>query len=152
MAHKEEHDNEAFHSGEEENSFRSIQVYSNYIEAHITLGRLQEEGINCWLKDENTVTINPIWTTAVGGIKLMVAEVQAARATEILESIVHARQQDNPCPQCGSLNVTLVSTPRKAVNWFSSLLGFFLGDLAVGAHKVNHCFNCGAEFEPSSNA
>jgi len=152
MAHKEEHNNEAFNSGEEENSFRPIQVYSNYIEAHITLGRLQEEGISCWLKDENTVTINPIWTTAVGGIKLMVAEVQAARATEILESIAQAQQQDNPCPQCGSLNVTLVSTPRKAVNWFSSLLGFFLGDLAVGAHKVNHCFNCGAEFEPSSNA
>lgn len=152
MSQKEEHNNQASPFNEQQDSFRPIQVYSNYIEAHITLGRLQEEGISCWLKDENTVTINPIWTTAVGGIKLMVAQVQVARAMEILESVVQAQQKDNPCPQCGSVNVTLVSTPRKAVNWFSSFLGFFLGDLAVGAHKVNHCFNCGAEFEPPSSA
>jgi len=149
MSQKEAHDQGLFSDGQQA-SFRPIQVYSNYIEAHIALGRLQEEGVSCWLKDENTVTINPIWTSAVGGIKLMVAQVQVARAIEILDSVARVQQEANACPQCGSLNVMLVSTPRKAVNWFSSLLGFFLGDLAVGAHKVNHCFHCGAEFNPSS--
>jgi hypothetical protein len=36
-------------------NFIIAQVYSNYIDANIIMGRLQEEGINCWLKDENTV-------------------------------------------------------------------------------------------------
>ena len=52
-------------------NFIIAQVYSNYIDANIIMGRLEEEGINCWLKDENTVTIDPILTNAVGGIKLM---------------------------------------------------------------------------------
>ncbi len=131
-------------------TFLPIHYFTNYIEANILLGRMQEEGINCWLKDENTVTTNPIWTQAVGGIKLMVAQQQFDRAKDILDSVKSVKEEQNRCPKCGSQNVELVSTPRKAVNWFTSLFGFILGDLAFGAHKVNHCFNCGHEFEPGS--
>ena len=56
--------------------FILLQSFSNYIDAHILFGRLSEAGINCWLKDENLVTINPLWANAAGGIKLMVAENQ----------------------------------------------------------------------------
>ena len=44
--------------------FLLLQSFTNYIDAHIIRGRLQEEGINCWLKDENVVTVNPIWKNA----------------------------------------------------------------------------------------
>ncbi len=128
--------------------FVVLESFTNYIEANILLGRMKEEGIHCWLKDENTVTINPIWTQAVGGIKLMVAASQADRARGILTTVQMVQAEDNICPKCGSHDVSLVSTPRKVTNWVSSLLGFFLGDLAVGAHKVNHCFACGHEYEP----
>jgi hypothetical protein len=64
--------------------FVQIKAFDNYIQAHIALGRLQEEYINCYLKDENTVTIDPLLNYAVGGIKLMVAAGQAERALEIL--------------------------------------------------------------------
>ena len=53
-------------------------------EANIILGRMQNEGINCWLKDENTATITPFLSNAIGGIKLMVTESQAERASELL--------------------------------------------------------------------
>ena len=66
--------------------FIPIAVYDNYVPAHIAMGRLEEEGIRCWLKDENTVTIDPLLSLAVGGIKLMVEKTQAQRAKEILES------------------------------------------------------------------
>jgi hypothetical protein len=61
-----------------------VAAFDNYIPAHIAMGRLEEEGINCWLKDENTVTIDPFLTFAVGGIKLMVVSSQAERAMGIL--------------------------------------------------------------------
>ena len=51
--------------------FVLLDSFANYIDAHIVLGRMQEENIQCWLKDENTVTLDPILTNAVGGIKLM---------------------------------------------------------------------------------
>lgn len=123
------------------------QVYSNYIDANIIMGRLEEEGINCWLKDENTVTIDPILTNAVGGIKLMVAEPQAERAFELLREFRNEQQSILKCPRCGSTNVEFVTTPRKASNWIGVIVGFLFTNFALSADKVYHCFNCGFEFE-----
>ena len=67
-------------------SFIVISAYDNYIPAHIAMGRLTDEYINCHLQDEYTVTIDPLLSNAVGGIKLMVAETQAERALEILNT------------------------------------------------------------------
>ena len=64
--------------------FIVVRSYDNYIDAHITMGKLKEEGVNCWLKDENSSTIAPFLTLITGGIKLMVAETQVERALEIL--------------------------------------------------------------------
>jgi hypothetical protein len=61
--------------------------FDNYISAHIALGRLKEEFINCYLQDEYSVTIDPFLSNAIGGIKLMVAETQAERARDILNSL-----------------------------------------------------------------
>jgi len=127
-------------------NFVPIGSYDNYIPAHIAMGRLEEDGINCWLKDENTVTINPIWTNAVGGIKLMVAAPQVERAIAILKEIEQQHKASITCPQCGSHNIELVSTPRKPINWISAITTFFLGDYALTVDKVNHCFDCGKEF------
>lgn len=123
-----------------------LNSYANYVAAHIARGVLEEEGINCWLKDENTITIDPILTNAVGGIKLMVAKEQAQRAWELLEKIRRENKASLACPKCNSHNVELVSTPRKAMNWLSSFVTFFLGDYAIAVDKVNHCFDCGHEF------
>jgi DNA-directed RNA polymerase subunit RPC12/RpoP len=146
MRQNKEENNELKSPTGGQEAFVPVYYFTNYIEANILLGRMQEEGINCWLKDENTVTINPIWTQAVGGIKLMVAQVQAERAKDILAQIKTDKMEQNACPQCGSENVEFVSTPRKAVNWFTALFGFFLGDHAVAGSKVYHCFDCGHEF------
>ncbi len=129
-----------------------INSYPNYVEAHIARGVLEEEGIHCWLRDENTVTIDPILTNAVGGIKLMVEKSQAQRAAELLTNLRNEHKASVACPQCGSHNIEQVSTPRKAINWLSSLLTFFLGDFAMAIDKVNHCFDCGHEFKEVEQA
>ena len=132
-------------------SFVFLRSYDNYVSAHIAMGRLQEDGIVCWLKDENTVTIDPILTNAIGGIKLMVEATQAERAADILKEIQLQYKQTITCPRCGLHNIELVSTPRKASNWVMALFGFFAGSYALSAEKVNHCFDCGKEFPPEEN-
>ncbi len=67
--------------------FVEITSFDNYIDAHILLGRLKDEYINCYLQDEYTVTIDPFLSNAIGGIKVMVVEVQAERALEILDTL-----------------------------------------------------------------
>jgi hypothetical protein len=64
--------------------FVPVSSFNDYIEANIILGRLQNEGINCWLKDENSATIAPFFSNSIGGIKLMVPESQATRALELI--------------------------------------------------------------------
>ena len=129
-------------------NFVLLQSYDNYISAHIALGQLEENDINCWLKDENTVTIDPMLSNAVGGIKLMVAEIQAQRAAAILNETKQQQKVAIACPECGSHDSELVTTPRKVSNWLSVLWGILTFSYAMPVDKVYHCFNCGYEFEP----
>jgi predicted RNA-binding Zn-ribbon protein involved in translation (DUF1610 family) len=131
-------------------NFVLLQSYDNYISAHIAMGRLEEDGVNCWLKDENTATINPILSNAIGGIKLMVESTQAERAATILKDLELQYKATITCPKCGSHNIELVSTPRKPSNWIMAIFGFLFSNYALSAEKVNHCFNCGNEFEPEN--
>ncbi len=68
-------------------NFILLCAFDNYISAHIAMGRLREEFINCYLKDEHSVTIDPFLSNAIGGIKLMVVESQAQRAIDILSVV-----------------------------------------------------------------
>lgn len=73
--------------------FVEVHSYDNYIDAHLMLGRLTDEYINCHLLNENSVTIDPFLSNAIGGIKLMVAETQSQRALEIIDEIESHRKQ-----------------------------------------------------------
>lgn len=131
--------------------FILLNSYGNYVEAHIAKGVLEEEGITCWLKDENTVTIDPILTNAVGGIKLMVAREDAQRAWELLNALLQEQRQKISCPKCGSHQVEMVSSPRKLSNWASAIIGFFITSYAMPVEKLLHCFDCGHEFKAETN-
>jgi hypothetical protein len=132
--------------------FLVLQSFANYMDAHILMGRLEEEGIRCLLKDENTVTIDPILTNAVGGIKVMVVEDQYERALGILEAINAEKRRTYSCPECGSSDIELITTPRKLRNWLGALGGFIFGDYAIGVSKVWRCFHCNAEFKEPKKA
>jgi DNA-directed RNA polymerase subunit RPC12/RpoP len=127
-------------------NYLPVQYYANYIEAHIAQGKLQEEGISCWLKDENTVTLNPLLTIAVGSIKLMVAETQLDRAKELLSEMEKEKRNRFVCPKCGSGNIELVTSVQKRKNLFRAIAGLFLVSYPL-TEKIYHCFNCSAEFE-----
>lgn len=119
------------------------------MDAHLLMSRLESEEIECWLQDENTVTINPIWTNAVGGIKLMVKKDDYTRALEIFKETENNRKQAVGCPNCKGHNVEFVSSPRKTSNWISAIFGFMFVNFAMPADKVYHCFDCGHEFKES---
>ncbi len=66
-------------------NFVQVRSFDNYIQANIQLGMLQEEGINCHLIDEYIITLDPLLSPALGGMKLMVYETQAGRALDLLK-------------------------------------------------------------------
>ncbi len=133
-------------------SYTLLNTYDNYIEANLHLLQLQEEGINCWLKDEHTVTIDPLLSNAIGGIKLMVHETQKERAQDLLRIILNKAKENRACPYCGSHNVEYIVSNRKASNWFSAIFTYLIGGYAIAAEKIYHCFDCGKEFEEVKNS
>ena len=67
--------------------FVQLRSFDNYISAHISMTMLQDAGINCHLKDEHVITLDPFLSPALGGMKLMVYPTQAERAVRLLEEV-----------------------------------------------------------------
>ncbi|MBP7865361.1 MAG: DUF2007 domain-containing protein [Acidobacteria bacterium] len=62
-----------------------IRSFQDPMEANLAKGRLEAEGIPCFLADENIVGIQPFYGILVGGIKLTVRAADAGRATALLD-------------------------------------------------------------------
>jgi hypothetical protein len=61
-----------------------IATFTNTLDAHVLKGRLESEGIECFLKDENMIGMNPFTSNALGGIKLQVWEDEAEWAKDVI--------------------------------------------------------------------
>lgn len=62
----------------------TIATFDKATDAHIALGRLAAEGVHAMLFDDNMVQMDWLYAIALGGIKLRVQRVDAARARRIL--------------------------------------------------------------------
>ena len=125
--------------------FVILRTYNNYIPANITLSRLKEAGVHCYLKDEYTVTIDPLLSNAIGGIKLAVAEEDEVLARQLLDKYQQEYWQSMTCPNCGSHNIRHVPKEKessKKNRWF----GWFFGNHLM-PDLVYKCGQCGYETE-----
>lgn len=127
--------------------FVPLRTFDNYIEANIVLGMLMAADINCHLKDENTVTIDPLLSPALGGIKLMVYYQQMERAWELLEAAEQQYLKNIACPVCKTHNLKLVSVTKKYACKLSALINMLLSGQSVEIVKLYQCTNCGYDFK-----
>ena len=134
--------------------FVQIRSFDNYIEANLVLGMLQEQGINCHLKDENNITIDPLLSPAIGGMKLMVYESQAERAREILNEAEREYVKTIPCPVCKSKSLQPVIIEKKPASFWRALRSMLLSGQTETVSKKYVCENCGEEFRelPENNS
>ena len=64
------------------------------------LNLLKEHGFSCYLQDEHTITIDPLLSPAIGGMKLMVVENEADKANQLLEDVEADYLKTVACPDC----------------------------------------------------
>lgn len=102
----------------------TVATFSQPTEAHILKGRLEAEGIPCFLGDEHIIAAQPLYSVAVGGVKLqvtegdeeearvMIARIQAGMSEYILDDNIelapagYAYGHLAQCPICESEQVT----------------------------------------------
>ncbi len=122
----------------------TIRTFDNYFSASIVLTRLRDSGIECFLKDEFTVTIDPLLSNAIGGIKLVVKDADVKDALAMLEEIDAAYRAAATCPKCGSTGLEYISKPG-ASNTITALLTWTFFRYAIAPDMIYHCESCGWE-------
>ena len=122
----------------------TIRTFDNYFTASIILTRLQDAGIECYLKDEFTVTIDPLLTNAIGGIKLIVKDTDGPAAMKMLEEIDTDFRQAAVCPNCGHEGLERISKPG-VTNTVTAVLTWLFSNYAIAPVQVYQCPDCGWE-------
>ena len=129
-----------------------LQTFDNYFNANIQLTRLRAAGVECYLKDEYIVTIDPFLSNAVGGIKLMVRKGEEHKVRKLLREMNASSDSRLLCPQCGSHKFILVPK-RSTENMLAAITTWLFSAYAVSAENVYQCTDCGYESEtlPENN-
>ena len=128
--------------------FKQIASYDNFMVANMTLGLLQENNINCHLKDENIVMIDPFLSPAVGGIKLMVADVQFDRAVDIIKEAEDLYIKQIPCTVCNNYSLTAeekTNSPQTFWGKLKNQIAYGQTETYQKKYRCNSCNNLFAQ-------
>ena len=124
-----------------------LRSFDNYIEANIVLNMLRHNNINCHLKDENIITIDPLLSPALGGMKLMVHHAHVERAWDLMDEAEQEYLKNIPCPICHAHALKTVSVTKKHRCKLSALVSMLLNGHSVEVNKIYWCTNCGYDFK-----
>lgn len=131
----------------------TIATYIGAWEAHLARTKLESEGIYAHVLDDQTASINWIYSSSQAGVRLQVREEDSERAIHLLETTTKeepAVQQECSaldmtaplCPACGSSNISRArfSSPVKVLSFLLFGLPFLLN------RKLVVCMNCGRKW------
>ncbi|MFA9187387.1 DUF2007 domain-containing protein [Flavobacterium sp. FBOR7N2.3] len=133
-----------------EDIFEIVGVYQYSSEAIIFKGKLESEGIEVYMKDNYTIEANPLYSNAVGGVKLLVSKMDYAKAMEIISQVSKYSLDDESqlmkCPNCKAEQIAMFTSIRD----LKSLISFIFSTLLLGIpfrtkHKYK-CRKCSFEF------
>ncbi|MGE5428898.1 MAG: DUF2007 domain-containing protein [Methylococcaceae bacterium] len=130
------------------------QTFTDPVNAHIVKGLLDSNGIECFISDENIVTVNLLYCQAVGGVKLNVFEKDIPRINSLLNAGITNEETETEdkadnsitCPQCHSHNVAYGGSVKRKFGLWNMILPFLLMVYPFTMRKAYHCFDCDHEF------
>ena len=123
-------------------TYKQIASYDNFLLANMTLGLLQENNVNCYLKDEHIVTVDPLLSPAVGGIKLLVEENDFADAEGLIKDAEAAYLKEIPCPNCKSLSLVVEEKTDNPTGFWEKLKNQVAYGQTSTYSKMYRCNNC----------
>ena len=132
----------------QEEKFTLLRRFQYSSEAIIYKGKLESQGIEVFLRDNNTIDSNPLYSNLLGGVKLYVKTEDFDKAVEILGDVsLYSVDDDNQfiiCPKCGEEQVEMETSITGLKSLFRVI---FLGAFALlfAKHKYK-CQNCQFEF------
>lgn len=131
---------------EKETQFQLLRRFQYSSEAIIYQGKLESQGVEVFLRDNHVVDTNPLYSNAVGGVKLFVKTEDVIKANEILQEVSLFSLDDHhklvQCPNCGATQadmVTSIGTIKMLIAYFISILLLALPFITRHKYKCAHC-------------
>lgn len=136
----------------QDSSLITCATFNTAMEAYVLRSKLESEGIVCYVFDEHTVTMNPLYNVTVGGVKLKISARDSEKAKAILNEIEAAPYRDEnyeviQCPKCNSEEI-YGSFPTIRNILVLLVMIFSLAFLVYPIYQkyVYRCKRCGTEF------
>ena len=105
----------------------TVATFSKPEEAHLFRMRLEAAGIPAFVQDENLVQTDWLFSNAVGGVRVQIADDDVEATREILAADASPSSPDAEdviCPACGSHRTAPDEWPRRLFFLSMLLLGF----------------------------
>lgn len=127
----------------------TVQQYRDLAEAQVVKGVLDSAGIRSYLRDENALRMEWVWSNLLGGVRLQVDEKDRAAAEAVLAQPIPEQIEvdgetpyDQPrCPRCGSLDIHYQAIHERA--GLASIILFVPVPIPKRAWL---CKDCGAQW------
>jgi hypothetical protein len=133
----------------------TVASFSEPLQAHLASTKLEAEGIECCISDENIVGMYWLYSQAVGGVKLQVREKDVERARLMLQlpqeqkdavvekEEIQQKESGTCCPKCSSEEIEYEKYSKKA--FYLTIL--FLGFPALFRKDRYGCNSCGHKWK-----
>jgi hypothetical protein len=135
------------------NMRKSLIEIANYqfsSEAYLFKGKLESEGIEVFLQNENTINTDPLLSNALGGVKLFVNSEDVQQSKQILDAIPEYSLDDKgellSCQNCGSQKITMVTTIKDIKSFLAFIYGLLTLSMPLFSKQKYKCENCNFEF------
>jgi len=118
----------------------TVRKFDNIFTANIMLGKLQDAGIESYLKDENSTLV----TRVIDSVKLLVKDSDETEARALLDQFESEYLNSITCPNCGSHNISL-NIPEGSGSSITGLLSSYFSGSNSTTEDMYKCADCGYE-------
>lgn len=131
--------------------FKILKSYTLPMDAYLLRVFLEGQGIEVFIYDDIIVTTNPLYSNAIGGVKVKVYQEDYDKAFQLLIEYERLQRCENEvelsCPKCGSTSVSFqINSLKDKFTWIAWLIAIALTVFPFYQKKVNRCMNCSNEF------
>ena len=115
-------------------------------EAHFIKDRLNNEGIDCFLANENFTNLLPNYYNLFGsGVQVFVIEDDYEKSRKLIRDKLEPENMEKVCPFCGSTDIHIGFGKHKILKVFNILLAILIA-IPIGNIRVRYyCKTCKEE-------